>query len=491
MVNLEAIDTSVKSAQRIIMVVTAAFIVIAVGAGAMLRYLFNVDLYGAEEFITIAAFWLYFSGAVYATHTNSHISAEIVSTYVTSPKIRKFLHLFRGVVTTALALLYSVWAWEFFYWSLTEGGWTTVWQIPLVIAHTAVFVGFVLMAWYFLVDLIGDFSSVLKLKIRVASQYAKNHPTTAALYDFEKRVEEATSGHIRIGVHPENELGDYTQVYEELRLGTIGMALISVPSQVDSRLEIIYLHYAARSYSEARRIYGRHSPLFNHVKQLHADLGVQFLGFNVEGFGGLALKRLPDNLRQPDSPKGLAMRVPPIGIFKVTAEDQGFETASVPYLELPEALRTGTLDGSIGGPPAATYLQFREFFTHFVVNHNFFESTSFLMNKALWDSLSETDQKLIEDIVADLSEKSFEVAEANDREYLERMRDAGLKVITFSEQELEQWAAHTRKVTWPKLGTRLGEGVIARLTDEQSDLQTASDTEDKGSKHVDSGRQEP
>ena len=466
---LQAVDNSMKAAQRIIMVVCAAFIVCAVGAGAILRYVLGQDLYGADEFITVAAFWLYFAGAVYATHTHQHISAEIVSTYVRNAHARRIVHLIRSGVTTALALLFAVWAWDFFYWSLSEGGWTTVWQIPLVVAHTAVFLGFVLMAWYFLVDLIGDINNLLRRRIRVASQYAKEHPTTLALHTFEKRVGEATAGRIRLSLHPENELGDYTRVYEELRLGTIGMALISVPSQLDPRLDIIYLPYLATSYDAARKVYARGSTLFKEVEQLHTGLGVKFLGFNFEGFGGLALKRLPDNLGDPTLGKHLVMRVPPMDIFKQAAEDHGFETARVPYQELRQTLETDEVDGSIGGPPAATYLQFRKFFKHYVVNHGFFESTSYLMSKELWDSLSAEDQRLIEDIVAELSQQSFNIAETSDREYLAKMRETGIDVIDFSAEQLADWAAHTRRTTWSIFGERLGDDFVARLTADYAD----------------------
>jgi TRAP-type C4-dicarboxylate transport system substrate-binding protein len=463
MVIFEAIDTSLKTAQRIIMVACAAFIVCAVGTGAILRYLFGMDLYGAEEFITIAAFWLYFAGAVYATHTHRHISAEIVSTYVHNARTRLIIHLFRGVVTVGLALLYSVWAWDFFYWSMTDGGWTTVWQIPLVVAHTAVFVGFVLMAWYFLVDLVGDVNNLLRRRIRVESQYARAHPTTQALNTFKERVEEATSGRVRLG-HPNYEIGGYTRAYEELQLGTIGMALISVPSQLDPRLEIIYLPYLATSYDEARRVYARGSTLFNEVEQLHTALGVKFLGFNFEGFGGIALKRLPDKLEHPDQAKNLVVRVPPMDVFKQAAEDQGFETVIVPYRELSLTLDTNEVDGSTGDPPAAIYLQFRKFFKHYVVNHGFFESSSYLMSKEIWNSFSTEDQRIIEDIVAELSQQSFDRAEADDRKYLAKLREAGIDVITFTEQQLAAWAAHTHRTTWPKLGERLGNDLIARLT---------------------------
>jgi TRAP-type C4-dicarboxylate transport system, small permease component len=138
--------------QKAVMIVTSAFIVVSVGSIAIQRYVFRGDLYGMEEFITLAAFWMYFIGAAYATHIRSHISAEIFSIYCTHHGLRQAVALVRTGLTVALALLYTYWAGQMFAWSLAEGGRTTVWQIPLVTTHTAILVGFVLMSWYFLVE---------------------------------------------------------------------------------------------------------------------------------------------------------------------------------------------------------------------------------------------------------------------------------------------------------------------------------------------------
>jgi TRAP-type C4-dicarboxylate transport system permease small subunit len=156
--------------QKAIMIATSAFIVVSVGAIAIQRYAFRGDLYGMEEFITLAAFWLYFIGAAYATHIRSHISAEIFSVYCPHYGTRQAVALLRSGVTVGLALLYAVWGWDMFRWSLAEGGATTVWQIPLAATHTAIFLGLVLMAWYFLVEFVWEVAKSLGLEVPLLSQ---------------------------------------------------------------------------------------------------------------------------------------------------------------------------------------------------------------------------------------------------------------------------------------------------------------------------------
>jgi TRAP-type C4-dicarboxylate transport system substrate-binding protein len=302
-----------------------------------------------------------------------------------------------------------------------------------------------------------------KHRIKVASQYAKDHPATKALDEFKDRVEKESNGRISIRLFPANQLGDYTQVYEELRRGTIDMGLISVPSQFDTRLEVTYLHYLAMNYNEARKIYARGSALFKAMDKLHNALDVKFLGFNVEGFGGLGLAKKPENMRDPAKDKGILLRVPPMAVFKDTAADQGFNTVSVPFAELYTALQTGVADGWSGGPAILNYLQFRDVIKYFLVNNNFFENTSYLMSSKVWKSLDAADQKLIADAVADLSLQSFQIAQEGDEEYQKKLSEAGIEVVKMSDAELQAWADHCRKVTWPKLEARLSKELIDEL----------------------------
>ena len=162
---LQKIDLNIKKLQNIILVASCSFVTIGIGTGAILRYLFKKDLYGAEELITIAAFWMYFIGAVYATHTKKHITAELFSSFCKNLKIVYSVKILSLTVTFLLALLYSWWGWEFFHWSLVKGGKSVALLIPLVYGHSAIFIGFVLMTVYFLFQLIEEIKN-LKLHLR-------------------------------------------------------------------------------------------------------------------------------------------------------------------------------------------------------------------------------------------------------------------------------------------------------------------------------------
>lgn len=137
-----------------VMIAAAVFVVLAVASGAAARYIFRRDIYGNEELITIAAFWMYFTAAIYAAKTRQHISAEMLATFTGNPYVLYAGTLLQRLLTFGLCLIFTWWGWEFFHWSLTSGGKTNLWQFPVIVGQSSVFVGLIGMLAYFLRDLV-------------------------------------------------------------------------------------------------------------------------------------------------------------------------------------------------------------------------------------------------------------------------------------------------------------------------------------------------
>lgn len=151
---LKRIDRTMLQLQKLLALAGTVLIVLGVSSGALCRYLLGVSFHGLEELLVIAAFWMYFMGAAYASHTRSHITAEVFSIYCTIPWLKNSVAVLAASITFGLSALYTYWGWQFFAWSLKSGGETTVLQMPLVLGHSAVFLGFAFMSWYFLIELI-------------------------------------------------------------------------------------------------------------------------------------------------------------------------------------------------------------------------------------------------------------------------------------------------------------------------------------------------
>lgn len=301
------------------------------------------------------------------------------------------------------------------------------------------------------------------IKLRVAGQYPIEHPNTEALMKFTERVNKETNGAIEFQVFPANQLGDYTLIYEEIMRGTVDLGLISIPTQFDARFDINWTGYLAETYAQAREVFAPDSFIFKTNESLNENLGVKFLGFHVEGFGGIGSVKELNEPANPTVDKGVLLRVPPIDIFRRDIEALGFRTVSIPYAELYTAMQTGVADGWAGGPPVANYHDVGDIIKHYYQYNNFFEIVPLLMNLELWNQLGEENQNIITAAASDLMMESMDIAEENDQYYRDEMEKIGIDIIEFTDEELKNLAEHTRKTTWPALKENLGEEIVEGL----------------------------
>lgn len=302
-----------------------------------------------------------------------------------------------------------------------------------------------------------------KITLRVAGQFPEDHPNTQSLKELKQRVEEQSNGQIELNIYPANMLGDYTQVYEEIMKGTIEMGLINIPSQYDPKFEILYLHSLAENWETAKKVYAIDSPLAEIIAEMNENQGVKFLGFHAEGFDGISTTKEVKNPASPSDKKDVLLRIPPIEIFKISSSDLGFNNVTIPFSELYTALQTGVADGAVGLAPNTVWSGFRDVVKYYYLYNNFFETSAFLMNLDLWNSLSEEHQQLLSEITADLSIKSFDVTQQAEQDYLNKMRENGIQVIEFTDEELKAIAEYTRNTIWPKLKDQFGEDLMNKL----------------------------
>jgi TRAP-type C4-dicarboxylate transport system permease small subunit len=123
---------------------------------------FGSDFYGSEELIQMLAFWLYFMGAAQGSREKSQISADILTCYITSEKWCRITVLVKDFLTAAICLLVTGWAVKFVAWGFVMMPQSPVFKLPMLIPHSAVGLGFVLMSLYHVTYFIQDFTGLLR-----------------------------------------------------------------------------------------------------------------------------------------------------------------------------------------------------------------------------------------------------------------------------------------------------------------------------------------
>lgn len=136
--------------QEWLLTLSSVFVVLIMCVEVFLRYVIKSDLFGLEEIVVIAAFWLYFMGSSYGVYEKSHVKADIIPQML-KPRHRALLSVAVRFTMAALCILYSIWAVEMVRYSIEWMPRTTGLRIPIFISQTSILAGYVLMSLYSIV----------------------------------------------------------------------------------------------------------------------------------------------------------------------------------------------------------------------------------------------------------------------------------------------------------------------------------------------------
>ena len=146
----------------------SVLLTILIAMATFVRYVIQGDLYGYEEWVKLFAFWLYFSGAAIGAFNRTHVSADLVQSYVPEGVVKRLLVFAKDLVTVGVTLLFVWYGYGFFMFGfmgpLGTGialPKTTIWQIPLWRSYLAIIQVLIFMAFYFTRDLLKSTKALL------------------------------------------------------------------------------------------------------------------------------------------------------------------------------------------------------------------------------------------------------------------------------------------------------------------------------------------
>lgn len=289
----------------------------------------------------------------------------------------------------------------------------------------------------------------------ITLKFANQHPGSSAAsksdQDICDKIKEATEGRITIELYTDSSLGDYINVFEEVMLGTIGMAHITAVETYDPKMSSSMLPYLGSSYAELEKAYDPSNYLYKTVFESAQKLGMRTFGFYCEGFSGVGVAGSVKNANVAGQDKGAIVRVPGLDNFSLPAKDLGFRTSTISYSDTYTAIQTGVVAGWVGGPPNLNYLYFRDVIDHYYHYQMTQEATQIFMNEKIFQSLLPQDQEAVTKIIQDECKKSITLAAEDDEKYMKLMADMGIAIVEFTNEERAAFAESCRENVWPSL----------------------------------------
>lgn len=277
------------------------------------------------------------------------------------------------------------------------------------------------------------------------TNYYKNDMATL------EKIRERSGGRIDIEMFGNGQLGDATQVFDDVMSGTIDMAHISVNETYDARINAPMLPYMSTTYDDLEEIYGKGSWLSDKISEYEAALNLKHLAMITEGFAGVATTVPVTDPEVIGADKGVVVRVPGNDSFKLPTELLGYRTSSIPYSDTFSAIQTGVVQGTQSGAIPGVYIYWRDVLKYYYNYMMSIEATQVLMNMDVWNSLSAEDQEIIETAFKEDSEMSFETMRSEVDEYRQKIADeTDIQIIDFTDEQRAEFAQAVRDEVWPQ-----------------------------------------
>ena len=139
----------------------AILLMVIITAATLMRYIFEMDLYGYEEWVKIFAFWPLLHGSRITEPSLGRTSPPTYQLLSERRSVQENPYLREMRYHARVTLLFTKYGWDYFIFGFLGPLGTGVaiprtvaWRIPLWTAYAAIFLGLLSMSYYFLWDTI-------------------------------------------------------------------------------------------------------------------------------------------------------------------------------------------------------------------------------------------------------------------------------------------------------------------------------------------------
>lgn len=281
---------------------------------------------------------------------------------------------------------------------------------------------------------------------------------------FAEQLKDKTDGRMEIEIYPNSELGDYSVVQERIGLGDIEFQLASVGYNIDKTLAVQVAPYIVSDWNMAKNLYNIEDGLIaNYVAERLEAQNIKLLAVYPQYFGAVALAKEPNDPYNPNAVKDLKIRVPSSKSWDALGRGLGFQTTPLPASEIFTSIQTGVVDGAIGAGTEGYYTQYKELINYVMPIKTHFECHWLYMNKDLYDSFSDEDKNIIDNLAKELEVAAFKRAEEEDIKYDQLFKDEGTIVYEFTDEQIEEYSNKIREEVWPDLEKEYGKEIFDQI----------------------------
>jgi len=300
-------------------------------------------------------------------------------------------------------------------------------------------------------------------ELKLAGSMPVDAPSSLGMEEVKRICEEKSNGRLKITTYPANQLGDATNVFEDIMAGNVDMGCFFTSNSYDVRLAVNSLPYLVTNAEEAKKVYSPGSHYFKAYGDLFTPLNVKLLGIHGDGFVGLLYTKMPEGYKDVLAKKTLMMRMAATDAYRIALEQMNYPTVTISFSDLYTALQTGVCDGAIGLTPVSAEASFAELIKYWVPQRIFIDPLDYVISLDTWNKLPADLQTILQDAVTEVTNKQFDNMDALDQAALDKLVAGGTEILPLSDDEFAAYVKKVREDGWAEMAELVGQEIIDEI----------------------------
>ncbi|WP_319414303.1 TRAP transporter substrate-binding protein DctP [uncultured Cohaesibacter sp.] len=263
---------------------------------------------------------------------------------------------------------------------------------------------------------------------KMATNVQEKSTAGEMIADFAKTVEEKTDGRVKIKVFGNSVLGDQMDYFQQIQKGVVDLGLVNSAAleNVIPAYGVVNLPYVFRTSEEYASVMadaGVRKALFEEA----AKHNFAPLGYMSSGFRSLYMTK---PIASVDDIKGKKLRTMSSETYIEMLKNFGAVPTPISFGELYSAMQQGVVDGAEGGLAGLWSAKFGEVAKYALKTEQTRLTDFVLTSLKFQETVSPEDLKIVNDVFAEISEKSVAWADESEARDLQKAVDnLGVQVV--------------------------------------------------------------
>jgi len=253
------------------------------------------------------------------------------------------------------------------------------------------------------------------------------HPVHKGMAFMADRLSEISDGKMHVDIYPSGQLGQERDLIELLQIGSLAMTKVSTAplEAFVPEMKIFGIPYVFRDHGHCWKIYN--GPIGR--KLLLAGEKYFLRGMCYYDAGSRSFYTKDRAVNSPADLDGLKIRVMKSNVAMQMVQALGGSPTPIPWGELYTSLQQGVVDGAENNPPSFYFSRHYEVCKYYILDEHTSVPDILLMSTVVWNSLSDEEQKWLQQAVDESVEYQKKVWKESSDESLQKVQEAGVELI--------------------------------------------------------------